>query len=151
MVLQASFWQKLKVVKSKLKEWNKDVFGRVEYRKNLALDQLQFWDAKEKTIRLSLEEMDARRKVREEYKKWVLLEEMNWRQKSREVWLKEGDRNTRFFHRMANAHRRRNNVDQIRVNGVWYSEENVISERIVNAFRSLLSNPGNWRPPLSGL
>ena len=32
--------EKLKVVKSKLKEWNRDVFGRVEYRKNLALDQL---------------------------------------------------------------------------------------------------------------
>ncbi|RVW42753.1 hypothetical protein CK203_079930 [Vitis vinifera] len=53
--------EKLKVVKSKLKEWNKDVFGRVDYMKNLALDQLQFGDAKEKTNRLSLEEIDARR------------------------------------------------------------------------------------------
>ncbi|RVW75088.1 hypothetical protein CK203_057895 [Vitis vinifera] len=52
---------------------------------------------------------------------------------------------------MANAHRRRNNVDQIRINGVWHSEENGISEGIVNAFRSLLSNPGDWRPPLFGL
>ena len=66
------------------------------------------------------------------------------------MWLKEGDKNTGFFHRMANAHRRRNNVDQIRINGVWHSEENGISEGIVNAFRSLLSNPGDWRPPLSG-
>ena len=143
--------KKLKVVKTKLKEWNKDVFGRVDYMKNLALDQLQFWDTKEKTNRLSLEEIEARREASEEYKKWVLLEEVSWRQKSREVWLKEGDRNTGFFHRMANAHKRRNNVDQIRINGVWYSEENGISEGIVNAFRSLLSNPGDWRPPLSGL
>ena len=34
--------KKLKVVKSKLKEWNRDVFGKVDYRKNLALDQLRF-------------------------------------------------------------------------------------------------------------
>ncbi|KAL6326369.1 hypothetical protein AAG906_007874 [Vitis piasezkii] len=34
--------EKLKVVKSKLKEWNIDVFGRVKYRKNLALDQMEF-------------------------------------------------------------------------------------------------------------
>ena len=67
------------------------------------------------------------------------------------MWLKKGDKNTGFSHRMANAHRRRNNVDQIRINGVWYSEENGISEGIVNAFRSLLSNPGDWRPPLSVL
>ena len=60
--------EKLKVVKIKLKEWNRDVFGRVDYRKNLALEQLQFWDDKEKTNRLSLEEIDARREVREEHK-----------------------------------------------------------------------------------
>ncbi|RVX03382.1 hypothetical protein CK203_019920 [Vitis vinifera] len=133
----------LKVVKTKLKEWNKDVFGRVEYRKNVALDQMQFWDAKEKTNRLTLEEVEARREAREEYKKWVLLEEVTWRQKSREVWLKERDRNTSFFHMMANAHRRRNNMERIRINGVWKSEENGMSEGIVNAFRTLLSNPGN--------
>ncbi|RVW97150.1 hypothetical protein CK203_030078 [Vitis vinifera] len=65
----------LKVVKTMLKEWNRDVFGRVEYRKNVALDQMQFWDAKEKINRLTVEEMEARREAREEYKKWVLLEE----------------------------------------------------------------------------
>ena len=68
--------EKLKVVKSNLKEWNRDVFSRVEYRKNLALDQMEFWDAKEKTNKLSLEEMEAKREAREEYKKWVLLEEI---------------------------------------------------------------------------
>ena len=59
------------------------------------------------------------------------------------MWLKEGDRNTGFFHRMENAHRRRNNMDRIRINGVWNSEENGISEGIVNAFRSLPSNSGD--------
>ncbi|RVW47166.1 hypothetical protein CK203_070193 [Vitis vinifera] len=114
--------EKLKVLKSKLKEWNKDIFGRVEYMKDLALDQVEFWDAKEKTSRLSLEELEARKEAREEYQKW-----------------------------MANAHKRRNNVGKIRINGVWLSEENEIKEGIVNAFRSLLFNLGDWRPPLFGL
>ena len=56
-----------------------------------------------------------------------------------------------FFHKMANAHRRRNNVNKIRINGVWILEENEIKEGVVNAFRSLLSNPGDWCPPLSEL
>ena len=110
--------EKLKVLKSKLKEWNRDIFGRVEYRKDLALEQVELWDVKEKISRLSLEELEARTEVREEYKKWVLLEEITWRQKSREVWLKEGDRNTGFFYKMVNAHKRRNNVDKIRINSV---------------------------------
>ncbi|RVW67635.1 putative ribonuclease H protein [Vitis vinifera] len=117
----------------------------------MALEQMEYWDAKEKTSRLSLEELEARNEAKEEYKKWVLLEEITWRQKSREVWLKEGDRNTGFFHKMANAHRRRNNVDRIKINGAWLTEENDIREGIANAFKTLLSNPGDWRPSVSRL
>ncbi|RVW27199.1 hypothetical protein CK203_092563 [Vitis vinifera] len=65
----------------------------------------------------------------------VLLEEISWRHKSKEVWLKKGDRNMRFFHKMTNAHRRRNDVDKIKINGVWLSEENEIKEGVVRSFR----------------
>ncbi|WJZ80362.1 hypothetical protein VitviT2T_000290 [Vitis vinifera] len=143
--------EKIKVLKAKLKEWNRDTFGRIELRKNAALEQVQFWDAKEKISRLNLEELEARKEAREDYKKWVLLEEISWRQKSREVWLKEGDRNTGYFHKMANAHRRRNNVDRIKINGAWCLEENEIREGIGNAFKLLLSSSGDWRPSISGL
>ena len=30
--------EKLKVLKAKLKEWNRDSFGRIEFRKNSALE-----------------------------------------------------------------------------------------------------------------
>ncbi|RVX09051.1 Transposon TX1 uncharacterized 149 kDa protein [Vitis vinifera] len=133
--------EKLKFMKTKLKEWNINSFGRVEYRKNMALEQMKYWDAKEKTSRLSLEELEARNEAKEEYKKWVLLEEITWRQKSKEVWLKEGDRNTGFFHKMANAHKRRNNVDRIKINGEWLTEENDIREGIANAFKTALESP----------
>ena len=53
----------------------------------------------------------------EDFKKWSLLEETSWRQKSREIWLKEGDRNTGLFHKMANSHKRRNTIERIRIGG----------------------------------
>ena len=53
---------------------------------------------------------------------------------SRELWLKEGDKNTSFFHRMANAHRRNNSLDKIQTNGVWLAEEQEVREGIVSAF-----------------
>ncbi|RVW28738.1 putative ribonuclease H protein [Vitis vinifera] len=62
--------EKLKFLKAKLKEWNRNTFARVEYRNNLALEQMEYWDAKEKISRLSLEELEARNKAREDYKKW---------------------------------------------------------------------------------
>ena len=59
------------------------------------------------------------------------------------MWLKEGDKNIGFFHKMANAHRRRNYVDRIKINCVWISEDNEIKEGVVRDFRSLLSNLGD--------
>ena len=45
------------------------------------------------------------------------MEETSWRKKSREIWLKEGDKNTGFFQRVANSQRRRNSIDKIRIGG----------------------------------
>ena len=68
------------------------------------------------------------------------MEEVSRRQKSKELWLKEGDKNTGFFHIMANAHRRRNILLNIRD-----------KEGLVDAFQNLLSAPNSWRPPLPDL
>ena len=56
-----------------------------------------------------------------------------------------------FFHRMANAHRRRNCLKSININDRKFDKEAEIKEDLVNAFQNLLSAPGGWRPPLPDL
>ena len=85
------------------------------------------------------------------YKKWVLLEEVSWRQKFKEIWLKEGDRNTRFFHQMTNAHRRKNQLTRVKVNGRWLTEESEIKKEVSRAFQGMLVDPGDWKPGIDGL
>ena len=65
--------------------------------------------------------------------------------------MKEGDRNTRFFHRIANAHRRRNQLTRIKVNGRCLTEESEIKEEVSRTFQGLLADLGDWKPGIDGL
>ena len=114
---------KLKALKGILKSWNKEVFGKVEVKKKEALCRVSLWDELEKQRELVLEEREEIIKVKEEFKSWAVLEEISWRHKSKELWLKEGDRNTGYFHRMANAHRRRNCLRKNSINGKMPEKE----------------------------
>ena len=49
---------KLKALKGILKIWNKEVFGKVEVNKSLALQQVNFWDIQERSRALSVEEVE---------------------------------------------------------------------------------------------
>ena len=67
------------------------------------------------------------------------------------MWLREGDRNTGFFHKMANSHRRKNCLSKIKVNGTWLTKEHEIKGGVVGAFKNLLTDPGEWHPSMERL
>jgi hypothetical protein len=48
-----------------------------------------------------------------ERKKLLLAEEEQWRQKSRAIWIKSGDKNTKFFHRFASYRRNKKFIWEI--------------------------------------
>ena len=62
------------------------------------------------------------------------------------MWLKEGDRNIGFFHKIVNSHRRRNAINEIKINNIWLTDDNAIQKGIVDACKGLLSEPRGWRP-----
>ena len=70
---------------------------------------------------------------------------------SKETQLKEGDRNTGFFHRTTNAHRRRNCVKSISINGKKLEKEAEIKDGLVAAFQNLFSAPVRWSPSLPNM
>ena len=84
---------------------------------------MDYWDVVKAQRPLSLSEMEEKVPAIEDFKSWALLEETSWRQNSMEIWLKEGDRNTGFFHKMKNFHKRRNRLSKLRIDGVWAIEE----------------------------
>ena len=127
------------------------MFGRLECNKSAALQQVEYWDQVESERSLIEEEISIKKEAKEGYAKWVNLEEIHWRQLLRELWLREGDRNTRYFHRMTTAHRRRNSLDRIKINGVWLSEEQEVRTGIADAFKQLLTKDLEWKADIGGL
>ena len=65
--------------------------------------------------------------------------------------MAQGDRNTGFFPRMANSHMRRNHLTKLRIDGIWATEESILKQKIVSAFKTLLIDPGDWRASIDDL
>ena len=68
---------KRKGLKQNLKIWNKEVFGSLERNKAEALQQVERWDLVEGERSLTEEELCHKKEAKEDYAKWVLLEEIH--------------------------------------------------------------------------
>lgn len=66
---------------------------------------------------LTEEEMMIRATILVELEELAKNEVSRWRQKSRVLWLKQGDNNTKLFQRVKIAHRRYNTLDRLIIHG----------------------------------
>ena len=67
------------------------------------------------------------------------MEEVSWRQKSRALSLREGDRNIKFFHRTANLPRKFNFMSGVEIDGNRYETIESMKSSIHGFYKKLLS------------
>ena len=76
-----------------------------------------------------------------ELNQWLEREELKWKQKSRELWLKEGDSNSKFFHASTLIHRRRNFISKIKLDsGQWIHTREDIEQYFTSKFQMLYNS-----------
>lgn len=79
-------------------------------------------------------------------------EEISRRQKRRVNWVREGDVNTRFFHKVVNGKRRRSLIKELEIDESRIVTDNdVIAEEVTRFFKDLYSEDVRERPFLEGL
>ena len=145
------FAAKLKALKVDLKKWNDTQFGNVSLQKKQLMADLRAIDAMEDSRQLSVEERGRREIIIAGLEKVILMDEISWRQKSRVLWLKEGDKNSSFFHRIANSNRNTNTISQLLINGTLSTNQDEIKDHIAEFYEKLYLEDGHRRPYLDGV
>ncbi|CAK8572199.1 unnamed protein product [Lathyrus sativus] len=138
--------EKLKCLKVRLKIWNKEVFGILDLDVDIAVKSLKKLDtvaslsgfcnslstAMEEAISLVWQTMNYRESI--------------LRQKSRHHWFREGDVNSRFFHKCMKQRFRHNCISVLHTATSWKKSAEEIKKEVLDHFQTVFSEPVPRRP-----
>ena len=133
-----------------LQNWNWNVFGNVHQVLRQKKERLQLLEARDSLN----EDAEEIQRVKKEINEVLMREEIMWNQRSRALWIKWGDRNTRFFHATANQRRRKNSIVGLQdSNGVWNEDKEGIERVIMDYFTSIYRSdqPSSFEDSLSAI
>lgn len=121
---------------ARLKWWSKQEFGGREKE----LEQLM---KKLKRVKQNFERYDSGDEIRRLEKRinnLLIDEEMYWKQRSRADWLKEGDKNTKFFHSKATTRKKKNRIWGIEdKQGNWIEEIAEVEAEFCEYFQEIFT------------
>ncbi|XP_058770393.1 uncharacterized protein LOC131644024 [Vicia villosa] len=132
--------RKLQILKSRLKEWNKSTFGNINDNVKKAEDGLNLIQAKilENGPSDALDTIE--RGAQAELDIALQREEIFWKEKAHVKWKVDGDRNTRFFHRIAKIRQSTKKISCLRVDGYLITDRDRIAEHVVSYYTNLFNN-----------
>lgn len=109
-LLPASLWTKLKQLRYKVKNWQASRFARDMERSKMC--ELELASLLSAPVPVNVRERESffskKRDLDLEIKHLRIIEDQCWHQKSRIQWLRKGDLNSSYFHKVASGRRRGN-------------------------------------------
>ena len=130
----------LKGVARDLSRWSKDVVGDTEKKLKEAKRELEACSKQGVTPEKVAEEVRLR--VLVDHLEEVI--DIKWRQRAHVWWLKEGDRNTKFFFRYASARRKADRIRRLRREvRVVVEEGRDLTNYVISYFHDMFTSNGN--------
>ena len=130
----------LKSVMASVYLWSAENFGHISQKietLRAELDEIKLSSADRVLIRAKMNEMDE----------LLYREEMLWLHRSRITWLKEGDRNTKYFFRRAVWHSQHNYIHRLRrVDGTWCNVTYDMERMAASYFKEVYSKDPTLSP-----
>lgn len=134
---------KLKHIKAKIKVWNHEFFGNIFKEKKKLEEKMEHIHEGWIQGNIYQDTMDRKKKLMKDSQLRCQQEETLWKQKSQIQWLKEGEQNTKLFHRSTIDHRGANKIlsrkDEQRANVQTHQE---ISNLLITHFSRIAHEPG---------
>ncbi|XP_058747173.1 uncharacterized protein LOC131620182 [Vicia villosa] len=140
--------EKFRLIKERLRWWEKNVFGKIDLEIEENVKVLNEWDDRD-----YWEEEVHLNKVKASKNIWfnLKLKENMLIQKSRLRWLNDGDDNSRFFHNAVKERRRRNRIGSLNTSDGVVNSVKEVKDAVKAHFESKFKEDCLERPLLDGI
>ncbi|XP_072076492.1 uncharacterized protein [Arachis hypogaea] len=138
----------LSIMTEGLRKWNIEDFGHVFKKKRRLLNRLNGF-LKSPTYGRNPFLVELEKNLQEELNVILDQEKIFWLQKSRQQWIVEGDRNTKYYHTKTIIRRRRNRILKLRKeDGSWCENVEELKLIALNFFKKFYQDEMIRRPIL---
>lgn len=129
-------------MRKKISGWARNFYSAKKKNKQYILDQIQILEGLRDERDLSSLEYNQWVHLKTQLDDIYLEEERYWHLRAKQQWLKEGDSNTKYFHRVASTRHRKNKILALEIDNSLTTSTLDIHDHIQQFYKNLLGVEG---------
>lgn len=130
----------LQSMRQYLRGWNLKLIGQQKETKCNLTKRIEEIDLIAESRLLTFEEWEERIQAEKDLESFVLMEELQWKQRAGKNWVLHGDTNTHFFHQYSNGRRRTNTIAMLESDSGEIRGQKEMTDHIVQFYKQLFGH-----------